>query len=192
VCVSHVQAAGRSSGSQLLLQRVAMMHGVVGPLPTNAGIQRLLVRSPGYDVQQLLAGSAATMDALVSGAWLLLKLRCAWTWAHSACCMLARDHDHANACPCVARWWCVQALPTAQAGCSTVWSPPQPRAQTGRHSARRCSRQSGWVTRSGVLVTGGAGVLRTLLLPLHTYRCGAHAPRRPLTTAAHTHTHTSS
>jgi hypothetical protein len=31
------------------------------------GIEKLLTRSPGYDVQQLLAGAKPSMDALISG-----------------------------------------------------------------------------------------------------------------------------
>jgi hypothetical protein len=34
-----------------------------------SGIERLLTRSPGYDVQQLLAGAKPSMNALISGGW---------------------------------------------------------------------------------------------------------------------------
>lgn len=40
-------------------------------LVVSAGIERLLTRSPGYDVQQLLAGAKPSMNALISGETLL-------------------------------------------------------------------------------------------------------------------------
>jgi hypothetical protein len=39
------------------------------------GIERLLIRSPGYDVQQLLAGAKPSMNALLSGACMRVLVR---------------------------------------------------------------------------------------------------------------------
>jgi hypothetical protein len=67
-------ACGWGGAHELLSGKLCDSPGPLGLLcgccPTSLllpGVQRLLQRSPGYDVQQLLSGSQATMNALVSG-----------------------------------------------------------------------------------------------------------------------------
>lgn len=100
-----VAVSSRGEAQLALRRQLELLYQSILMVATG-GIERLLTRSPGYDVQQLLAGAKPSMNALISGygdcpGWMMASVEPAPTAAADRQRVTAALQDAVQACECL-------------------------------------------------------------------------------------------